>query len=190
MKSIYRSIDDSMHEKLNVQDVVDSGYKKTVIPCSHPHSWEDGKEYEEGKDYELKSRAGGWFVEGNYSNTCTFCKKVFHGADKLWFMCRECSNEILATPIASNDEDEWVDLQEQVRKHIKEQLFDWDEALTGEEMIYLENLLLTFNPLCPVGSIGFEEQKKHIERLTRKLSDKESNTMEDDSRENVASKAT
>jgi hypothetical protein len=55
------------------------------------------------------------------------------------------------------------DLQVQVRDHIKHHdLFDWHEALSDNEMTLLENLLLTFNPLCPPGSIGFEEQKRHI----------------------------
>lgn len=50
------------------------------------------------------------------------------------------------------------DLQEQVRKHISaHDLFNWDEALTGEEMTYLENLLLTFAPIFYPGSIGFEK---------------------------------
>lgn len=53
------------------------------------------------------------------------------------------------------------DLQEQVRKHISaHNLFNWDEALTGEEMTYLENLLLTFAPIFQPGSIGFEKAVK------------------------------
>lgn len=49
------------------------------------------------------------------------------------------------------------DLQEQVRNHIaSDKLYDWREALTDEEISYLENLLMTFAPqFCP-GSIGFE----------------------------------
>lgn len=55
------------------------------------------------------------------------------------------------------------DLHDQVRAHIrKDKLYDWSEAMTDNEMTYLENLLLTFNPLCPPGSIGYEEQARHI----------------------------
>lgn len=58
------------------------------------------------------------------------------------------------------------DLQDQVREHINnDKLFDWREALTEVEMVFLQNLLLTFNPLCPPGSIGFEEQKRHIQSV-------------------------
>lgn len=58
------------------------------------------------------------------------------------------------------------DLQDQVREHINSHdLFDWHEALTENEMIYLKNLLLTFNPLCPPGSIGFEKQKRHTQSV-------------------------
>lgn len=49
------------------------------------------------------------------------------------------------------------DLLQQVRKHIKEDLFEWDEALTDEEMIFLEQLLLTFAPMFYPGSVGFEK---------------------------------
>jgi hypothetical protein len=63
------------------------------------------------------------------------------------------------------------DLQEQVRAHIRnDKLFDWDEALSGNEMTHLEQLLLTFNPLCPPGSIGYEEQVRHIARHRGALS--------------------
>lgn len=56
------------------------------------------------------------------------------------------------------------DLQDQVREHIKQHdLFDWNEALTGEEMTYLENLLLTFMPIVPPGSIGYEKLMKAYE---------------------------
>lgn len=68
------------------------------------------------------------------------------------------------------DESHWevkvyniCDLQNSVREHIKQDnLFDWHEALTENEMTYLENLLLTFCPLFPPGSIGYEQQRKHI----------------------------
>jgi hypothetical protein len=51
---------------------------------------------------------------------------------------------------------EWVDLQDQVRAHIKaDRLFDWHEAMTNEAMTYLENLLLTFAPMFYPGSVGF-----------------------------------
>lgn len=50
------------------------------------------------------------------------------------------------------------DLQKQVRDHIKaHDLFDWHEALTENEMILLENLLLTFAPMFSPGSVGFEK---------------------------------
>ncbi len=52
------------------------------------------------------------------------------------------------------------DLQNQVREHIKQDLFHWDEALTDEEMIFLEQLLLTFAPMFYPGSIGFEKTVK------------------------------
>lgn len=53
------------------------------------------------------------------------------------------------------------DLQDQVRRQIKEHdLFNWHEELSEEEMIYLENLLLTFCPIFPKGSIGYEKQNK------------------------------
>ena len=66
------------------------------------------------------------------------------------------------------------DLQVQVREHIKNHdLIDWEEMLTENEMTILENLLLTFNPLCPPGSIGFEEQKRHINQWQFKQQIKE-----------------
>lgn len=50
------------------------------------------------------------------------------------------------------------DLQNQVRDHIaSHDLFHWHEALTENEMTYLENLLLTFCPLFPKGSIGYNK---------------------------------
>lgn len=63
-----------------------------------------------------------------------------------------------------------TDLQDQVREHIKQHdLFDWDEALTGEEMIYLENLLLTFMPIVPPGSIGYEKLMKAFPQSNQKV---------------------
>jgi hypothetical protein len=67
------------------------------------------------------------------------------------------------TPTNTASVDAPEDLQDQVRAHIRnDKLFNWDEALSDNEMTYLEQLLLTFNPLCPPGSIGFEEQVRHI----------------------------
>lgn len=54
------------------------------------------------------------------------------------------------------------DLQEQVRNHIKADRFNWNEALTGNEMLFLENLLLTFCPITQPGSIAYEKWKSHI----------------------------
>lgn len=55
------------------------------------------------------------------------------------------------------------DLLVQVREHIrKDNLFDWHEALSENEMTYLENLLLTYAPQFPVGSIGYNEQRKAL----------------------------
>jgi septal ring factor EnvC (AmiA/AmiB activator) len=66
------------------------------------------------------------------------------------------------------------DLQKQVRDHIKDDLFDWDEALTGEEMIFLEQLLLTFAPMFSPGSIGFGKTvKPYISKLEADLKEKE-----------------
>ena len=30
------------------------------------------------------------FFKGNYSNKCCKCGKIFHEADKLWFVCQDC----------------------------------------------------------------------------------------------------
>lgn len=62
---------------------------------------------------------------------------------------------------------EETDLHQQVIDHIRNyKLFDWDEALSDNEMSLLEDMFMSFNPLCPPGSIGFEEQKRHIEKLS------------------------
>jgi len=66
------------------------------------------------------------------------------------------------------------DLQKQVRTHINEDLFDWDEALTDEEMIFLEQLLLTFAPMFNKGSIGFAKTiQPHLTALQSSLKEKE-----------------
>lgn len=88
-----------------------------------------------------------------------------------------------STPNQSDEgRPEYIDLQDQVRNHIKQQkLFDWHEALSENEMVYLEDLLLTYAPIFYPGSIGFErtvrpylnkgqsdelqEARKEIERL-------------------------
>lgn len=61
---------------------------------------------------------------------------------------------------ATGTQGEYVDdLQDQVRKHIlDDKLFDWHEALSGNEMEYLEQLLLTFCPIFQPGSIGYAKQ--------------------------------
>ena len=66
-------------------------------------------------------------------------------------------------------------LQEQVRKHIaSHDLFDWNEALTDNEITYLENLLLTFAPIFPPGSIGFDESvKPFLEEKERRIKELE-----------------
>lgn len=72
------------------------------------------------------------------------------------------------TQLPSNEQEGVEDLQDQVRKHIAaDNLFDWHEALTENEMILLEQLLLTFFPLCPPGSIGFEKGKKFYGQSTQ-----------------------
>lgn len=53
------------------------------------------------------------------------------------------------------EKEDYVDFQEQVRQHIRnDKLYNWDEALTDEEMLCLEQLLLTFNPKLPPGTLG------------------------------------
>lgn len=48
MTSIYKAEDNSMH-------VFEGGSSiKQIIECARPHSWVDGKEYVEEKDYEVK----------------------------------------------------------------------------------------------------------------------------------------
>lgn len=83
---------------------------------------------------------------------------------------------------------EWIDLQEQVRTHIKKHdLFNWDEALTEEEMSYLENLLLTFAPIFYPGSVGFKEtvepylkeKSKEIEGLRNVISKMSADRVDD-----------
>lgn len=102
---------------------------------SFPAEWvrpdQDGKEVELDKDFRLQSRADGFFVEGNYSNTCVYCKKVFHGTDKLWFCCKECSNEIVAVAIPAQKEDggdvlkaNVIEAMEEMQKEMH-QTIDW-----------------------------------------------------------------
>lgn len=33
------------------------------------------------------------YFPGNYDNTCAICKKVFHWADKMCFICEDCYDE-------------------------------------------------------------------------------------------------
>lgn len=75
-----------------------------------------------------------------------------------------CSGET----ISNIQEQEVENLLIQVKNHIKgHNHLDWYEDLSEEQLICLEDLLLTFNPLCPPGSKGFEEQKRHIAAAQR-----------------------
>lgn len=76
MTSIYKASDDSMHEQRemkspywnNVRNEIRNPANNEiihyqqhldtlrVIPCAAGHSWEDGKEYVEGKDYKIDRR--------------------------------------------------------------------------------------------------------------------------------------
>ena len=39
------------------------------------------------------------FIEGNYSNKCTYCGEVFYNTDKLWFICPDCCADIGAAKL-------------------------------------------------------------------------------------------
>jgi hypothetical protein len=54
------------------------------------------------------------FVEGNYSNTCSLCKKHFKGADKLWFVCPECCEKPVAYPRTPEEESEDAKFQDSI----------------------------------------------------------------------------
>lgn len=57
------------------------------------------------------------------------------------------------------------DLQRQVKEHIKNyKHINWYEFLSENEMDYLVDLFMIWNPLFNPGSVGFEEQKRHIEK--------------------------
>lgn len=81
---------------------------------------------------------------------------------KAYNSVKEMFNDI------ANGRDDVPDLQQQALEHISDyDLFNWDEALTENEFSYLLDLLMKFNPLCPPGSIGFEDQKRHIKNQSQ-----------------------
>lgn len=81
---------------------------------------------------------------------------------KAYNSAKEMFNDI------ANGRDDVPDLQQQALEHISDyDLFNWDEALTENEFSYLLDLLMKFNPLCPPGSIRFEDQKRHIKNQSQ-----------------------
>jgi hypothetical protein len=80
-------------------------------PCPPQHSFVEGVTYEEGKDYEIEQPIN-LFIKGDYSNKCTRCGCIFHGTDKLWFMCEKCGYAAIAIPINKESEDEmWLEIE-------------------------------------------------------------------------------
>lgn len=106
-----------MHEQiksLGSKTIVDAALhlndELRVIPCSNPHSWEDGKEYEEGKDYELQYQCLWSYGQGSqWVNLATLPADELIGKNvkEAWENDDEPQERkrIIASPLSSNDED-------------------------------------------------------------------------------------
>ena len=80
MKAIYKANDDSMHEQpgkgkdYRLKEDAKSHFQEgRIIPCSRPHQWQDGKEYVEGKDYEIGFYVCGVSCFPNDKNCNNYC---------------------------------------------------------------------------------------------------------------------
>lgn len=132
------------------------------IPTAPNTVWED-REYEEGRDFELKEGRTYCYSEkwgygcseccngdrcdgdcdATYSRSnCPFCKGTGWIKEKAF----------LAYPLPVVEEKEIGDLQAQVKEHVRTYShMDWREALTEQELDLLYDLLMTFKykPINP-----------------------------------------
>lgn len=130
--------------------------------------WADGEELEDGIHFEIKSNRGE-LLSSIHEKLLGLPKDMDLVAipnNDEWSSKYTGQTADHQTIVADKEIELPDDLHKQVMDHIRNyKHFDWDEALSGNEMSLLEDMLMTFNPLCPPGSAGFEEQKRHIERL-------------------------
>ncbi len=81
--------------------------KRIPIHPTHYNSFEFNKVYNED-EFEVIEFPD-LFIEGNYKNTCVYCKCEINGTDKLWFMCRDCAGKSYAIPKQNESEDDIYD---------------------------------------------------------------------------------
>jgi hypothetical protein len=149
---------------------------RPFVKCSPetPKLWagRNGEEIPEG-EYEVR-----YYMAFNFDWLCISKDGYDRGNDEFKSTCK-----ILAYPVTKEGRYFPDDLLDQVRKHIKaDNLFDWHEALTENEMEYLENLMLTFCPLFPPGSMGQKKQDEHAKKLSQPASQQPSGEGLEDSR--------